>query len=132
MDSVFSALGGTSYVRTKNVWWKAQGRLGTALLPQDQKIREKRQRTQKQLAELSGISESALRSYELGDRKPKKEVLEHIATALRVRLGYLSTPEFGPHLEFFTPFWRTTSCMDIPSPRLTVDPPSPVVSIPLA
>ena len=45
-------------------------------------LREKRQLTQKQLAELSGISESALRSYELGDRKPKKEVLEHIAKAL--------------------------------------------------
>ena len=96
------------------------------------KLREKRQYTQKQLAELSGISESALRSYELGDRKPKKEVLEHIAKALRVRPEYLSTPEFGPHLEFSTRFWRTTSCMDTPSPRLTVDPPSPAVSIPLA
>lgn len=65
------------------------------------KLREKRQLTQKQLAELSCISESALRSYELGDRKPKNEVLEHIAKALRVRPEYLSTPEFGPHLEFF-------------------------------
>ena len=65
------------------------------------KLREKRQLTQKQLTELSGISESALRRYELGDRKPKKEVLENIATALRVRPEYLSTPEFGPHLEFF-------------------------------
>lgn len=111
---------------------KHKGGLAPLYSRKIKKIREKRQRTQKQLAELSGISESALRSYELGDHKPKKEVLEHIATALRVRLGYLSTPEFGPHLEFFTPFWRTTSCMDIPSPRLTVDPPSPVVSIPLA
>ena len=63
--------------------------------------RKKKGYTQKQLAELSGISESALRSYELGDRKPKKEVLEHIAKALRVRPEYLSTPEFGPQLEFF-------------------------------
>lgn len=37
----------------------------------------------------------------MGDRKPKKEVLEHIAKALGVRPEYLSTPEFGPHLEFF-------------------------------
>ena len=37
----------------------------------------------------------------MGDRKPKKEVLDHIAKALRVRPEYLSTPEFGPHLEFF-------------------------------
>lgn len=65
------------------------------------KLREKRQLTQKQLAELSGISESAMRSYELGDRKPKKEVLEHIAKALGVRPEYLSTPEFGPKMEFF-------------------------------
>ena len=64
-------------------------------------LREKRQLTQKQLAELSGISESALRSYELGDRKPKKEVLEHIAKALKVRPEYLSAPEFGPKMEFF-------------------------------
>ena len=64
-------------------------------------LREKRQLTQKQLAELSGISESAMRSYELGDRKPKKKVLEHIANALGVRPEYLSTPEFGPKMEFF-------------------------------
>lgn len=64
-------------------------------------LREKRQLTQKQLAELSGVSESAMRSYELGDRKPKKEVLERIAIALRVRPEYLSAPEFGPKMEFF-------------------------------
>lgn len=64
-------------------------------------LREKRQLTQKQLAALSGISESALRSYELGDRKPKKEVLERIAMALRVRPEHLSAPEFGSSMEFF-------------------------------
>lgn len=65
------------------------------------KLREKRQLTQKQLAELSGIGESAMRSYELGDRKPKKEALERIAMALGVRSEYLSAPEFGPLMEFF-------------------------------
>ena len=62
---------------------------------------KKRQLTQKRLAALSGISESALRSYELGDRKPKKEVLERIAMALRVRPECLSAPEFGSSMEFF-------------------------------
>lgn len=64
-------------------------------------LRLKRQLTQKQLAELSGISEISKRSYELGNRKPKKEVLERIAMALGVRSEYLSAPEFGPSMEFF-------------------------------
>lgn len=65
------------------------------------KLRRKSGLTQKELAELAGISESAMRSYELGDRKPKREVLERIAMALRVRSEYLSAPEFGPKMEFF-------------------------------
>ncbi|MBY4797382.1 helix-turn-helix domain-containing protein [Collinsella sp. AGMB00827] len=80
---------------------KYKGGLAPLCARKIKNLREKRQLTQKQLAELSGISESALRSYELGDRKPKKEVLEHIAKALRVRPEYLSTPEFGPKMEFF-------------------------------
>lgn len=72
---------------------KYKGGLAPLYSRKIKKLREKRQLTQKQLAELSGISESALRSYELGDRKPKKEVLEHIAKALRVRPEYLSTPD---------------------------------------
>ena len=64
---------------------KHEGGLAPLYSRKIKKLREKRRLTQKQLAELSGISESALRSYELGDRKPKKEVLEHIAKALRVR-----------------------------------------------
>lgn len=58
-DSVFDALGG-----------KYKGGLAPLYSRKIKKLREKRQLTQKQLAELSGISESALRSYELGDRKP--------------------------------------------------------------
>lgn len=80
---------------------KYKGGLAPLYSRKIKKLREKRQLTQKQLAELSGISESALRSYELGDRKPKREVLERIAKALMVRPEYLSVPEFGPHLEFF-------------------------------
>lgn len=66
---------------------KYKGGLAPLYSRKIKKLREKRQLTQKQLAELSGISESALRSYELGDRKPKKEVLEHIAKALESQAG---------------------------------------------
>ena len=111
---------------------KCKGGLAPPYSRKIKKLREKRQLTQKQLAELSGISESALRSYELGDRKPKKEVLEHIAKALRVRSEYLSAPEFGPKMEFFYALLENDELYGTPSPRLTVDPPSPVVSIPLA
>ena len=54
----------------------------------DRKVFELRQRLhmrQKQLAEAAGLSESALRSYELGDRNPKEKHLERIAQALTVR-----------------------------------------------
>lgn len=63
------------------------------------KLREKKQLTQKQLAELSGINEDTMRSYDLGDRKPRKKILEHIEKALKVRSEYLSTPEFGSQME---------------------------------
>lgn len=49
---------------------KCRGGLAPIYSRKIKKLREKRQLTQKQLAALSGISESALRSYELGDRKP--------------------------------------------------------------
>lgn len=48
-------------------------------------LRQRRHMTQKQLAEAAGLSESALRSYELGDRNPKEKHLERIALALKVR-----------------------------------------------
>ena len=48
-------------------------------------LRQRRGLTQRELAELSGLSESALRSYELGDRYPKERHLDRIAHALRVR-----------------------------------------------
>lgn len=77
---------------------KHNGGLAPLCFRKIKNLREKRQLTQKRLAALSGISESALRSYELGDRKPKKEVLERIAMA---HSRYLSAPEFGSSMEFF-------------------------------
>lgn len=49
------------------------------------KIRMRRNMTQRELANaIDGISESALRSYELGERRPKQNTLERIAKALDV------------------------------------------------
>lgn len=49
------------------------------------KIRMRRNMTQRELANaIDGISEPALRSYELGERCPKQNTLERIAKALDV------------------------------------------------
>ena len=49
------------------------------------KIRMRRNMTQRELANaIDGISESALRSYELGERCPKQNTLERIAETLDV------------------------------------------------
>lgn len=48
-------------------------------------IRLRRGLTQREVSEaIGGISESALRSYELGERSPKQDALERIAKALDV------------------------------------------------
>lgn len=45
----------------------------------------RRNMTQRELANaIEGIGESALRSYELGERSPKQDALERIAKALDV------------------------------------------------
>lgn len=60
--------------------------------PEDKRLGEKlrairvaRGYTQKELAKTAGVGESALRSYELGDRMPKSRQLQKIAMALKVR-----------------------------------------------
>ena len=48
-------------------------------------VRMRRNMTQRELANaIEGIGESALRSYELGERSPKQDALERIAKALDV------------------------------------------------
>ena len=48
----------------------------------------RRNMTQRELANaIEGIGESALRSYELGERSPKQDALERIAKALDVAPG---------------------------------------------
>ena len=41
--------------------------------------------TQKELAIMSGLSESAIRNYELGNRFPSSEQLEKIANSLKIQ-----------------------------------------------
>lgn len=48
------------------------------------RIRMRRNMTQRELANAAGLGESALRSYELGERSPKQNTLEWIAKALDV------------------------------------------------
>lgn len=52
-------------------------------------IRTMRGLTQKQLGELSGIHEVAIRKYELGKNLPKEEQLKKIADALNVNANSL-------------------------------------------
>lgn len=53
------------------------------------KLRLEKGLTQKDLAEKSGTSLSALNKYERGDRTPKIDSLEKIAEALNVQVNYL-------------------------------------------
>lgn len=63
-------------------------------------LRLKRCWTQREAAEKSFVTESAFRSYELGDRTPKREIIDRIAKAFGVRSEYLTAPEFLNNTEF--------------------------------
>lgn len=52
-------------------------------------LRTEKQMTQNQLATISGISESAIRKYEKGERQPKLEQLTKIANTLGVNVNDL-------------------------------------------
>ena len=61
-----------------------------------QKIKELRQAknlSQKELGIMSGLSEPAIRNYELGNRTPSPQQLEKIAAALNVSVYAISDPE---------------------------------------
>ena len=61
-----------------------------------QKIRIRRQElgmTQKQLGELCGMADSAIRKYESGKIIPKQQTLEKIAAALQLPIYALSIVE---------------------------------------
>lgn len=63
-------------------------------------LRLKRCWTQREAAEKSFVTESAFRSYELGDRMPKREIVDRIAKAFGVRSEYLTAPELLNEYEF--------------------------------
>src|SRR3712207_3768851 len=52
-------------------------------------IRSFRQLTQKELAIMSGLTDAAIRNYELGNRSPNKEQLRKIADALNCDISAL-------------------------------------------
>lgn len=60
-------------------------------------VRMRRNMTQRELANaIEGIGESALRSYELGERSPKQDALERIAKALDVAPACFDTYGIEP------------------------------------
>jgi len=61
------------------------------------KFRTARELSQKQLAIMSGMSEPAIRNYELGNRQPSDKQLEKIADALGVSIFALSEPKLDNH-----------------------------------
>lgn len=63
-------------------------------------LRDEQHLTQKEVADKARITESAYRTYKLGDRNPKQEILDKIAKALGARPEYLSTPTFRNRREF--------------------------------
>lgn len=60
----------------------AKSELGKSI----RRLRKMRDMTQRELADAAGLTESALRSYELGDRTPKPDTLSAVANALDVPL----------------------------------------------
>lgn len=56
-----------------------------------QRVRKEKGFTQAELAEKAGLSEISIRKYENGDRKPKIETLQRIASALDVGLDAFLT-----------------------------------------
>lgn len=54
--------------------------------------------TQKELAIMSGLSESAIRNYELGNRFPSSKQLEKIANSLKISPYAMSDPNFDTYV----------------------------------
>lgn len=61
------------------------------------KFRTAQKLSQKQLAAMAGMSEPALRNYELGNRHPSEEQVHKIADALGLSFFALSDPDFDSY-----------------------------------
>ena len=62
------------------------------------KYRTKKNLTQKQLAAMAGLSEPAIRNYELGNRTPSEKHINNIATALEINPFAISDPNLDSYL----------------------------------
>lgn len=62
------------------------------------KFRTEKKLSQKQLAIMSGMSEPAIRNYELGNREPSEKRLDNIAKALGVSRFALSEPDLDSYV----------------------------------
>lgn len=69
-------------------------------------LRKRRNLTQKELAQLSGLSESSLRSYELGARYPKVDSIARIAKTLAVPPKCFDTCNITTELELLHALFR--------------------------
>jgi transcriptional regulator len=58
------------------------------------KFRKIKNLTQKQVGNMLNSSDVRIRQYELGSRKPKKEILKDISDALEINYEYLSNPTY--------------------------------------
>ena len=68
--------------------------------------RKRAQMTQKQLAEACGITEPAIRNYELGNRIPGYDTLEDIAAALQINYYTLADPDLAALAGVMHSFFR--------------------------
>lgn len=66
-------------------------------------LRDKRNLTQKELAKVFNLSESAIGMYERGEREPSLEVLEGFADYFEVSLDYLAGKVDYPKKTVLTP-----------------------------
>lgn len=69
--------------------------------------------TQRELAEKAGMSESTLRSYELGDRNPKPVHLKMIAEALQVRPEIFADTTIRTDMEVIHLIFNLEDCYKI-------------------
>lgn len=76
-------------------------------------LRKRSGMTQRELAEKAGMSESALRSYELGDRNQKPVHLKMIAEALQVRSEVFTDTAIRTDMEVIHLIFNLEDCYKI-------------------
>ncbi len=62
-------------------------------------MRKNRNLTQRQLAELVGVTHSVISCYEMGDRTPSPDILRKLAATLHVTSDYLLGIERGASID---------------------------------